>query len=654
MIHSSAIVHPNANINKAADIGPYCIVGEHVTVGARATLLGHVVVTGRTTIGDDTMVHPFATIGAPSQDRKAEEGEIAFTTIGARTVIREYVSIHRGTADAGGVTSVGDDCLILAYGHVAHNCRIGNDVTMSNLAQLAGHVVVDDHATIGAMAGVHQFVRIGTYAFVGGYAKVPRDLPPYFLADGTPPEVLGPNLIGLRRAGFPRETINELKGAYTTLYRSDNTMSRAIASLRETVGTDAGRTLLAFLEAESARGILEVGARPVRVFFSTGEPSGEILAADLLGAMRIRMPIVADGLGDERLRNAGVRIVQRTRGWSTLGIFEALRMLPRVAPAGVRLALALRRDPPDLLVLVDFGAFNVRLAHLLRRLGYRGPVVYYAPPSAWLDSAKRARAVARVADALTLFAHQARFYRSLRLPVGYVGHPLVSTIAPRATRPPPPGDGGVVALLPGSRAGEIARHTPRLLDAFERVRRVRPNARAVLVAASDDAQRYAEHALTLRSPLALEIVRDARGALRDADAAAIASGTAVLEAALLETPAVALYVLTEAQMRIARRIYRRAYITLPNLVLDEPLVPELVQDAASPEALAAAVLALLACPDGQREGYARLRAALGPPDALQRNADWVLSAAEESVVARAVGGAGAPGVGRAEPGTERR
>ena len=366
----------------------------------------------------------------------------------------------------------------------------------------------------------------------------------------------------------------------------------------------------------------------MRVFFSTGEPSGEILAADLLGAMRNRVTIDAEGLGDERLRSAGVRIVQRTRGWSTLGIFEALGMLPRVVPAGLRLALALRRAPPDLLVLVDFGAFNVRLAHLLRRLGYRAPIVYYAPPSAWLDSAKRARAVARVADALTIFAHQAAFYRSLRLPIAYVGHPLPSTIAPRPPRAAPPAGGGLVALLPGSRAGEIARHTPRLLDAFERVRRTRPDARAVLVAANDDAQRDAEHTLALRSPLPLEIVRDARTALRDADAAAIASGTAVLEAALLETPAVALYVLTEAQMKIARRVYRRPYITLPNLVLDEPLVPELVQDAATPEAIGAALERLLASPETQRDGYARLRAALGPPDALQRNADWVLAAAK--------------------------
>jgi UDP-N-acetylglucosamine acyltransferase len=257
VIHPSAIVHPNAKIAKSVDIGPYCVVGEHVTIGARAKLLAHVVVTGRTTIGDETVIHPFASIGAPSQDRKAEEGEVAYTTIGARTVIREYVSIHRGTAEAGGRTTVGDDCLILAYSHVAHNCRVGNNVTMSNLAQLAGHVVVEDHALIGAMAGIHQFVRIGRYSFVGGYSKLGRDLPPYFLCDGNPPEVYGLNAVGLRRAGFSREALTELKEAYKTIYQSDKNVSQAIAALRDSVTTDEGRTLLAFLEAESERGILK-------------------------------------------------------------------------------------------------------------------------------------------------------------------------------------------------------------------------------------------------------------------------------------------------------------------------------------------------------------------------------------------------------------
>jgi lipid-A-disaccharide synthase len=373
----------------------------------------------------------------------------------------------------------------------------------------------------------------------------------------------------------------------------------------------------------------------MRVFFSTGEASGELLAADLVGALRARIAIEAEGIGDVRLERAGVRIVQRNRGWASLGVFEAVRRLPRTFAGGLRVAWALRRDPPDLVVLVDFGAFNLRLARILRTLGFTKPIVYYAPPSAWLDSAKSARAVATTCDPLTIFAHQAEFYRSLGLPIGYVGHPLVSTMNAREPRPAPPPDGGVVALLPGSRAGEIARHTPRLLDALARVREVRPNVRATLAAADDAAHAHAEHLLSFRSPLPVEIVHGARAALTEADAAVIASGTAVLEAALLETPAVALYVVSEAQAKIARRVLRRKspalpYVTLPNLVTGSPVVPELLQGAATPAALADAVLALLANPQGQRDGYARVRAALGPPDALQRNADWILATVAQS------------------------
>jgi lipid-A-disaccharide synthase len=329
------------------------------------------------------------------------------------------------------------------------------------------------------------------------------------------------------------------------------------------------------------------------------------------------------------LARAGVRLVQATRGWASMGPIDALRKIPRLLAICIRTAFALRADPPDLVVLVDFGAFNLRLAGILRSIGFRAPIVYYAPPAAWLDSVKRARAVSSVADPLTLFRHQADFYRGLHLPIGYVGHPLVSTIAPREQLPQPPPDGGLIALLPGSRAGELARHTPLLLDALARLREVRPNARAVLVAADDDAQAHAEHLLAFRSPLPVEIVRDTRAALREADVAAIASGTAVLEAALVETPAVALYVLSATQAKIARRVYRGKYITLPNLILDEPVVPELLQEAATSSAIADALLELLNDPLRQRDGYARMRAALGPPDALQRNADWVLAAAAE-------------------------
>ena len=255
MIHPTAIVHPAAELAKGVEIGPYCIVGEHARIGARSTLLAHVIVTGHTTIGDDVVIHPFASIGGTSQDRKAAD-EVSYAVIGNRTIVREYASIHRATGP-GNTTSIGEDCLLLAYTHVAHNCRIGNGVTMSNLAQLAGQVVVEDYAGIGGMAGVHQDVRIGAYAFVGGMTRISRDVPPYFLAEGNPADVHGLNSVGLRRRNFAADTIAELKNAYKLIYRSGNNVRQAIEALRAEVRTDAGRHLLAFLEAPSERGILK-------------------------------------------------------------------------------------------------------------------------------------------------------------------------------------------------------------------------------------------------------------------------------------------------------------------------------------------------------------------------------------------------------------
>jgi len=254
-IHPTSIVHPGAQIADDVEIGPYCLVGENVEIGARSKLLSHVVVNGFTTIGEDTTIYPFCTIGLPSQDKKSSD-ERSYTTIGNRTTIREYVSIHRGTG-AEEITSVGDDCLLLAYVHIAHNCRIGNGVTMSNLAQLAGHVIVEDHASFGGVSGTHQFVRVGKYSFVGGLTKLTRDVPPYFLVEGNPARVYGLNSVGLRRAGFPAEELSELKECYKIMYHSDRNTSQALAALKEIVKTDAGRHLVAFVEAESARGILK-------------------------------------------------------------------------------------------------------------------------------------------------------------------------------------------------------------------------------------------------------------------------------------------------------------------------------------------------------------------------------------------------------------
>ena len=278
-------------------------------------------------------------------------------------------------------------------------------------------------------------------------------------------------------------------------------------------------------------------AAPLRVFVSTGEASGELLAADLIGAMRAcGVTIDADGIGGERLESAGIRLTQRNDGWASMGPVDALAKIPKLVTIGARIATTLRMHPRDLIVLVDFGAFNLRVARMLRAFGSTTPILYYFPPAAWLDDARRARLVAQNCDALTAFAHQRDFYQSLGLPINYLGHPLVSTIAPRPERPPAPSDGGTVALLPGSRAGEIERHTPRLLHALALLRERRPNITAVLPAIDAAAYAAFEELLRLRSPLPVALVSSARDALAGADAAAVASGTAVLDIGKLSDP----------------------------------------------------------------------------------------------------------------------
>jgi UDP-N-acetylglucosamine acyltransferase len=255
LIHQTAIVHPNADIARGAEIGPYCLIGENVSIGKGSVLQAHVVVNGWTEIGEDCEIYPFATIGATSQDRKYK-GERAYTKIGNRTVLREYVSVQRATGEDQ-VTAVGDDCLLLAYVHIAHNCILGNNVTMSNLAQLAGHVEVADYVTIGGQAGVHQFTRIGRYAMVGGASKITKDVPPFFLIEGNPAEPYGLNSVGLRRAGFTVEERNEIKKFYKILYNPKLNVSQAIEAMREEASSDPGRELIAFLEGPSQRGILK-------------------------------------------------------------------------------------------------------------------------------------------------------------------------------------------------------------------------------------------------------------------------------------------------------------------------------------------------------------------------------------------------------------
>jgi lipid-A-disaccharide synthase len=362
---------------------------------------------------------------------------------------------------------------------------------------------------------------------------------------------------------------------------------------------------------------------------SAGEPSGDASGAALAQAVRSIEPETAfTGIGAERMRAAGFALSADSGGWASMGPLAALGKIPPLYAEMWKHALTLRAHPADVVVLVDFGVFNLRLAKTLRMIGYRAPVVYYFPPGAWLDRYGQAHAVARYTRPLTAFAHQRDYYRWLGLDAAYFGHPLASVVSPRPERPAPSPGGGSVALLPGSREREIERHLDRLLAAFGRLRERRPALRAVAAAAHAGARRLiAERIEAAGHAGAARVVDGAQEALRDADGAWVASGTAVLEAALREVPTVALYVVSPREVEIGRKMWHGPFITLPNILLGRELVPELLQAAASPERLAAEMDRLLNDPSAQLAGMREMRALLGPPDALQQCAQYVVAAA---------------------------
>jgi len=367
----------------------------------------------------------------------------------------------------------------------------------------------------------------------------------------------------------------------------------------------------------------------MRVFLATGEASGDMLAAALTARIRELVPgATFAGIGSERMAAEGVELTVRTTGWGNMGPLQALRTIPGLVLTFLRHLVWLLRSRFDLIVLVDFGAFNLRLAKMLRQLGYRRPILYLLPPGAWLDVPSQARAVTRTTTPLTAFAHQRDFYRTLGLTIAYFGHPLGSLVEPRDPLPPPPAGAGVVALLPGSRRGEIARHLPVLLETCRLLRAQRPRVQFVLSAADADAEGSIRRALADAPLEGIRLVRGARAALDGADAALIASGTAVLEAALREVPSVAFYIIGAASVPIAKRMYRGRYWTLPNILLEREAVPELLQDDARPQRLADALEALLADPAAQLDDLRAVRAKLGDPNALSRCAAFAVELAQ--------------------------
>ncbi|MFN7710720.1 MAG: acyl-ACP--UDP-N-acetylglucosamine O-acyltransferase [Holosporales bacterium] len=231
-IHPTAVIEPTVKLGQDVKVGPYCVLTGNVVLGDRVELLSHVCVAGHTTIGEETKIYPFASIGHAPQDLKYH-GEPSTLTIGARNVIREYCTMQPGTETGGMKTTVGDDCLFMAYTHVAHDCHVGSHVIMANAATLAGHVTVHDYAIIGGLAAIHQFVRIGQHAMVGGMSGITQDVIPYGMISRDLGFLTGLNLIGLKRRGFSRDEISELRQAYDDLFSGEGSFGERLERLGE-------------------------------------------------------------------------------------------------------------------------------------------------------------------------------------------------------------------------------------------------------------------------------------------------------------------------------------------------------------------------------------------------------------------------------------
>ena len=256
VIHPTAIVSPSANIGDGCYVGPYSVIGDEVTLAPGVRIESHGVIEGKTSIGSNTHIFPFVSIGLAPQDLKFQ-GEQTEVVIGERNQIREFVTIHRGTAGGGGITRIGSDNLLMAQAHVAHDCNVGNNVIMANGATLAGHVEVADKANVGAFSGVHQFCRVGREAFIGGYSVVVKDALPFAISQGNHAKCYGMNRVGMNRRGYSKETMAAVHRAFNLLLISKLNTTQAVERIKEEI-SDVPEVdyLVSFIE-ESARGVVK-------------------------------------------------------------------------------------------------------------------------------------------------------------------------------------------------------------------------------------------------------------------------------------------------------------------------------------------------------------------------------------------------------------
>jgi len=254
-IHPSAIVSPKAEIADGVSIGPFSIIGEKVTIGRNTSIGSHVVIEGNTVIGEKNKIYPYVSLGLPPQDI-GYKNEDTRLIIGDENIMREFVTVNRATTKQDRVTKIGNKNYLMAYAHVAHDCTLGNSIVMSNAATLGGHIEIGDKAIIGGLVAIHQFVRVGAYAFIGGKSATVKDIPPFMMASGDRAKLYGLNVRGLKREGFSREKIDGLKRAYQIIWRDHNLFHEALERVKVEIDPFEELELLLSFLTSSKRGVV--------------------------------------------------------------------------------------------------------------------------------------------------------------------------------------------------------------------------------------------------------------------------------------------------------------------------------------------------------------------------------------------------------------
>ena len=602
-VHASAIVDARAELAGTVEVGPYALIGPGVRIDEGTVVGSHCTIGGPTTIGRDNVVHAHCSLGGAPQDMKYR-GEPTELVIGERNTIFEFCTISRGTVQDQGVTRIGNDNWLMATVHLAHDVQMGSHIVMANYAACAGHVQVGDWAVIGGMTGVHQFCKVGTHAITGFQSHVGQDVPPFMMAAGNPLTVPGFNVEGLRRRGFSRERLANIKQMHRLLYRDGLTLMpprrkpSARCATGSTTPTPALTRRCCLTSWPRASAASRVSG--MRLAMVAGEASGDLLAGLLLSGLRERWPdLRSGGIGGPRMVGQGFDAWWPHEALAVRGYIEVLKHFRELFALRTAVTRRLLREPPDLFVGVDAPDINLGLERRLKRAGVK--TVHFVCPSIWAWRAGRAKKMAASADhVLCLFPFEPELLHAHGVAATYVGHPLASLIPlqpPRAAGRAALGlseHDAVVAVLPGSRASEVSAIAPTFLETAALLQRQRPELRFVLPV-MPGLRPMIEPLVARHAPgVTLQLLDgQSHEALAACDVTLIASGTATLEAALFKRPMVIGYKMHALTYQIMRHMGLVPWVGLPNILCREFVVPERLQADCVPPTLASDVLRLL-------------------------------------------------------------